>query len=73
VFNIANQDTWVYFNYDPYVYGDVRIGVSASNRGVNSQRVSLTCRMSDDGWFEFNIGGDDCTRFTYDAFSDGFT
>ena len=40
-FNIADEQTWVYVTYDPWVYGDVRIGLSAENRGVNSQRVSL--------------------------------
>ncbi|HUF38272.1 MAG TPA: hypothetical protein VMN57_07105 [Anaerolineales bacterium] len=57
-FSISDQDTWVYVTYDPWVYRDVRIGLSAENRGVNSQRVSLLCRLSADGWFEFNIGGD---------------
>jgi len=57
-FNITTEFTYVYMTYDPFSYGDVRIGLSAENRGVNSQNISLVCRLSSDGWFEFNIGGD---------------
>lgn len=73
VFDIGTQNTWVYFTYDPWIYEDARIGVSVANRGVNSQRVSLVCRLSDDGWFEFNIGGDGLYEiYVYDALQDGF-
>lgn len=73
VFNINTQDTWVYVTYDPWIYGDVRIGLSAENRGKNSQRVSLVCRMSEDGWFEFNVGGDGLYEIlVYDALNDRF-
>ena len=72
-FNIDNRDTWVYVSYDPYLYGDVRIGLSAENRGVNSQRVSLICRLSSDGWFEFNIGGDGLYEvYVFDTLTNNF-
>lgn len=72
-FSIGSDDTWMYVFYNPYTYGDVRIGMSATNRGVNSQRVSLICRVSEDGWFEFNIGGDGLYEiWVYDAFRDDF-
>jgi hypothetical protein len=72
-FNIDNRDTWVYVAYDPYVYGDVRVGLSAENRGVNSQRVSLFCRLSSDGWFEFNIGGDGLYEvYVFDSLNNSF-
>ncbi len=58
VFDLNTQDTWVYVTYDPWLYEDVRIGLNAANRGNNSQNISLICRYSTDGWFEFNIGGD---------------
>jgi hypothetical protein len=58
VFDLNTTDTWVYVTYDPWVYQDVRIGMSASNRGNNSQNISMICRYSSNGWFEFNIGGD---------------
>ena len=73
IFELEKRDTWVYFNYDPYIYEDVRVGMRVSNRGVNSQRVSLTCMVSQDGWFEFNIGGDGLYEIlVYDAFDDNF-
>jgi len=72
-FNIETQDTWVYVTYDPYVYTDVRIGLSAENRGKNSQNISLFCRGSSDGWFEFNLGGDGLySILVYDALNDSY-
>ncbi len=72
-FELEARDTWVYFTYDPWSYENVRIGMSVENRGVNSQRVSLTCMVSEDGWFEFNIGGDGLYEIlVYDAFDDRF-
>lgn len=72
-FHIADRQTWVYVTYDPWSYGDVRIGLSAENKGVNSQRVSLLCRFTEDGWFEFNIGGDGLWEvWVYDSFADEF-
>jgi hypothetical protein len=43
------------FTYDPYVYEDVRIDARVINRGVNNNNVSLVCRYTDSGWYEFNI------------------
>lgn len=72
-FTLETLDTWVYFTYDPWIYEDVRIGMEVTNRGVNSQRVSLVCNMTDDGWFEFNIGGDGLYEiYVYDAWDDAF-
>ena len=56
-FDLTTEDTWVYVTYDPWTYSDVWIGLSAENRGANNQNVSLICRESPDGWFEFNISG----------------
>ena len=40
----------------------------AANRGVNDNSVSLVCRYTDGGWYEFNIGNDGTyTIFAYDA------
>lgn len=52
---INKNDTWVYFLYDVYEYGDVRIDTVAENLGRNNNNVSLICRASDLGWYEFNI------------------
>jgi hypothetical protein len=37
---------------------DVQIDISAENRGSNENNVSMICRYTDRGWYEFNIGND---------------
>lgn len=54
--NAAN--IWAYATYDIYSYTDVRLDTSAENLGRNTNSVSLICRYSDAGWYEFNIGSD---------------
>jgi S1-C subfamily serine protease len=53
--DIQKQDTWVYFTYDDYTYTDVRVDTVAENLGRNTNNVSLICRYSDNGWYEFNV------------------
>ena len=55
VFNINGYDMYTYFLYDPWSYDDVRLDVYAENRGKNNNNVSLICRASDEGWYEFSI------------------
>jgi len=56
VFDLESQGQWIYTTYDAQGYDDVRVDVSAENRGTNSNNVSLICRYSpDQGWYEFNI------------------
>jgi len=55
VFDIQDEYNWVYVYYDAQTYDDVRIEVEANNRGYNNNNVSLICRYSDAGWYEFNI------------------
>jgi len=52
---LENTYTYVYFLYDEYEYTDVRIDTIAENLGRNNNNVSLICRESDLGWYEFNI------------------
>jgi S1-C subfamily serine protease len=54
-FEIDQQDTWVYFYNDAISMADVRVDTVASNLGRNNNNVSLLCRYSDAGWYEFNI------------------
>ncbi len=80
---INARDTWVYFIYEPYDYSDVRIDTIAENLGMNNNNVSLICRESDLGWYEFNIANngeytilwfDDLNRHDYvRLFSGGST
>jgi S1-C subfamily serine protease len=55
VFDLTGANLWVYVTYDPFTYKDVEISVTADNRGKNNNNVSLICRESDQGWYEFNI------------------
>lgn len=58
-FNIATEQTYIYWYYSPWYYTDIRIGMEAENIGKNSQYVSLFCRYDPDrGWIEFNVAGD---------------
>lgn len=53
--DIEGTDTWVYFLNENADYADVRIDTVAENRGNNNNNVSLICRESELGWYEFNI------------------
>jgi len=55
VFDLKKANKWVYVTYEPYTYTDVRLDVSADNRGKNNNNVSLVCRLSEEGWYEFSI------------------
>ena len=46
---------WVYATYDPFEYEDVHVEAQAENLGTNNNNVSLTCRYSKQGWYEFNV------------------
>jgi hypothetical protein len=56
LFDLQGKGEWVYAIYDTQQYDDVRIDVSAENRGTNDNNISLVCRYtSDGGWYEFNV------------------
>lgn len=53
--DLNTENLWVYLFYDPYIYESVRLDTSVNNRGVNNNNVSLICRYTESGWYEFNI------------------
>lgn len=55
IFDLQGTGAWVYATYEPFTYTDVRLDVRVSNRGSNNNNVSLFCRKSDAGWYEFDI------------------
>jgi hypothetical protein len=57
-FKIEAEDLYAYYTYQGQSYDDVRVDINFENRGVNSQQVSLTCRVSDEGWYEFSVQSD---------------
>ena len=71
---INAKETYIYFTYDAYTYDNVAISTVVENRGVNSQAVTLVCRMSDaEGWYEVNIQNDGMYFISvFDARSKGY-
>jgi hypothetical protein len=57
LFDIGDEDLYVYYMYAPYTYEDVSLTLIAENRGRNNNNVSLVCRMNDEGtqWYEFSV------------------
>lgn len=53
--DIENTRTFIYFINDQLSVGDVRLDTKAENLGRNNNNVSLICRYSDQGWYEFNV------------------
>jgi hypothetical protein len=68
VFDLTDNYLYSYLIYDKQTYDDVRVEVSAANRGKNNNNVSLICRYSNAGWYEFNIASNGLFNiFAYDA------
>jgi S1-C subfamily serine protease len=52
---ITAQETYVYYMYEPLIFTDVQVEVTAENFGSNTNWVGVVCRYSEDGWYEVNI------------------
>ena len=57
LFDLGDEDLYVYFMYNPYLYENVSLTLNAENRGRNNNNVSLICRMNEEGteWYEFSV------------------
>ena len=57
LFDLGDEDLYVYYMYTPFEYDDVSIKLNAENRGRNNNNVSLVCRMNSEGsqWYEFSV------------------
>jgi hypothetical protein len=57
LFDLGDEDLYVYYIYAPNEYDDVSIKLNAENRGRNNNNVSLVCRMNSEGtqWYEFSV------------------
>lgn len=72
-FDIGDQNTWIYLLNDQIEMADVRIDTIAENLGRNNNNVSLICRYSDRGWYEFNIANNgEYTILRYDSRSNAY-
>jgi len=56
-FNLTDTAIFAYYIYEDFEYRDVRLDIRAENRGKNNNNVSLVCRYSDEGWYEFSTEG----------------
>jgi hypothetical protein len=57
IFELEDTNIYAYYLYEDQEYDDVRIDIRAENRGRNNNNVSLVCRASTDGWYEFSTEG----------------
>ncbi|HXQ38156.1 MAG TPA: hypothetical protein VN843_29395 [Anaerolineales bacterium] len=53
---LPEKDLYFYYDFTGFTYENVRVDLRADNRGVNTNNVSLTCRSSADGWYEWSVG-----------------
>ncbi len=56
-FNLTGTDIYAYYLYEDFEYRDVRLDIRAENRGKNNNNISLVCRYTEDGWYEFSTEG----------------
>jgi len=75
---LPEKDLYFYYDFTGFSYENVRLDLRADNRGVNTNNVSLTCRSSQDGWYEWSVGsGGDWYLYavtdTYNLISNGGT
>ena len=57
LFDLGDEDLYVYYLYLGDEYDDVHIKLNAENRGRNNNNVSLVCRFDSDAgeWYEFSV------------------
>jgi hypothetical protein len=55
-FELPAKDLYAYYTYNGFQYDDVRVEIRADNRGVNTNNISLICRDSKEGWYEWSVG-----------------
>lgn len=53
---LPEDDLYFYYSFLGYEYEDVQLDLRADNRGANTNNVSLICRSSKDGWYEWSVG-----------------
>jgi len=53
---LPKEDLYYYYTYLGESYDNVRLDLRADNRGVNTNNISLFCRLSDAGWYEWSVG-----------------
>jgi len=63
-----SQHTYAYFIYQDLTTADVRLDIQAANLGENNNYVSLICRYSGEGWYEFSVSSNGLYQiYRYDS------
>ncbi|HSL31756.1 MAG TPA: TIR domain-containing protein [Anaerolineales bacterium] len=65
----GTEDWWGYLFNEALSYDDVKLEVLMTNKGFNNNGVSLICRRSDQGWYEFWVSNS--LRYEIYAFGPG--
>jgi len=65
------DEPWAYLINNAFKYTDVQVEVVTTNTGNNANGVSLVCRYSDSGWYEFRISNNG--NYSIYAFGPGGT
>jgi len=66
VWDFDSEYVYYYLFYDKFSYENVKVEVSADNRGKNNNTVSLVCRYDAEvGWYEFNIANNGLYNILY--------
>ncbi|MBE0671096.1 MAG: hypothetical protein IH588_10945 [Anaerolineales bacterium] len=57
LFDLGDENLYVYYIYDVLKYNDTKLTLVAENQGVNNNNVSLVCRFNaDEGqWYEYSF------------------
>lgn len=57
LFDLGDEDIYIYYMYTPYTYTNTSIKLKAENRGSNNNNVSLVCRMNNEAsnWYEYSV------------------
>lgn len=55
--DLGALDMYMYYIYEPKVYSDVKITMTAENLGRNNNNVSMICRLDFENatWYEFSV------------------
>ncbi len=57
LFDLGDENLYVYYIYDARIYKDIKLTLVAENQGRNNNNVSLVCRFNaDEGrWYEYSF------------------
>ena len=70
VFDVDTKYLFTYLFYEPFDYDNVVVEARVENRGTNNNNISLICRYSDEGWYEFNIANNGLYDILYGSKND---